>query len=349
MIITHKKIALLVVMVLVAFWANTVPQKGKTITANDKLQTNPGVASLSSLQSQAAAIPTLETSDKEMAVGIHSNRLKDGGNTEALMVGALAASTNAFTSPFIQRAEIYPPEIQAGIALVGDLNSGTHYLEKGISRHWPIASITKLMTAVIASKVLSPETVITISPENFPKEEGSSTRALKAGDEFTVRDLMEIMLIASDNAAAEALAQAYGREDFLSKMNDQAKIWGMTQTYYYDPSGLSPVNQSSVTDLEKLAFQLVSHHEDILDITHQSGVRVVEQKSKRERSILPINVFAGRSDFIGGKTGFIDEAGGNLLSIFSVKRRPVLIVVLNSSNRFDDTSTLLDWFKQNYE
>lgn len=346
---THKKITLLVVIILIAFWANAVPQQGKTITMNDKLQTNPGVASLSSLESQAAAVPTLQTSDKEITIGIDREQFGGSKDEDALIVGALSASTNAFTSPFIQRAEIYPPEIQAGIAFIGDLNSGMHYLEKGIDRHWPIASITKLMTAVVASKVLSPETIITMSPENFPGEEGSSTRSLKTGDEFMVRDLIKIMLIVSDNAAAEALAQSYGRADFLSKMNSQAKIWGMTQTYFYDPSGLSPVNQSSVADLEKLAFQLMNHHQDILGITQGSGVRVLEQKSKRERSILPINVFAGRSDFIGGKTGFINEAGGNLLSIFSVKKRPVLVVVLNSSNRFDDTSTLLDWFKQNYE
>ena len=123
----------------------------------------------------------------------------------------------------------------------------------------------------------------------------------------------------------------------------------MTRTFFDDPSGLSPVNQSSAEDLEKLAWQLMNRYGDILKTSRQSGGRVIEQSSKKERSIKPINLFAGRSDFLGGKTGFIDEAGGNLLSIFRVKQRPVLIVVLNSLGRFEDTEKLLYWFKENYE
>lgn len=349
---THKKILIFSLASLLVLGIGVTSQAGRVIGMSDSIgapEYNREVSSDNQVLHSAALSPS-GIGDNEMKIGVRNPQLSEGVKDDYFSLrGAFRSSAEAFLPPFSQQADVFPPEVQAGLMVISDLTSGTHYLEKGVSRHWPIASITKLMTAVVASQVLSPDTKLTMSPSNFPTEEGTSTRSLVVGDEFFIRDIIQIMLIVSDNAAAEALAQAYGRDDFLAKMNAQAKAWGMNKTYFYDPSGLSPVNQSSIEDLEKMAYQLVRNHEDILRITQKPGVRVIEQGSGRERAITPINAFAGRSDFLGGKTGYIDEAGGNLLSIFSVQKRPILIVVLNSTARFDDTEILLDWFKYNFQ
>ena len=345
----QKKIIFLLSLVVVALGANILPQSGRVITVKDELRTRNEALSLISLESRAAVFPSANSTDSDMRIGPENNNERVISKDKTITEGAFVAPLTFSEPPFKQMGEVFPPEITATIAVVSDLESGTSYLDKGVSRHWPIASITKLMTAVTASKVLSPEARVLITAEDFPKERDSTSAYLKAGEEYLVSDLMQMMLIASDNVAAEVLARAYGREKFLLKMNEQAELWGMGKTYYYDPSGLSPVNQSSAGDLEKLAFQLTSQGEDILRISRKPEGRVTEQVSGREYRVAAINTFAGRSDFLGGKTGFIDEAGGNLFSIFSVRSRPILIVVFNSAARFEDTARLLSWFKENYQ
>jgi D-alanyl-D-alanine endopeptidase (penicillin-binding protein 7) len=347
----QKKIVFLLLMIVVAFGTNIVPRNGRIITAEDKLNIKVEKFVLASLESQAAVTPSSDSDalDDEIIVGSENDKNNISEVGLAIKEGAFTAPPTSFEPPFKQRADIILPEIGATIALIADLESGTVYLKKGINRHWPIASITKLMTAVIASRALSPDALVTISSTDISESGEIDASSLSVGEQYRVQDLIQIMLIASNNIAAEALARTDGREAFLKKLNEQARLWGMNQTYFYDPSGLSPVNQSSAADLEKLAFQLISRRSDILEITRQPGVRVTEQSSGRERRILPINIFAGRGDFLGGKTGFTNKAGGNLFSVFSVKKRPVLIVVFNSSGRFEDTATLLGWFKENYE
>lgn len=345
----QKKIIFLLALAVVALGTNILPQGGRVITVKDELHTGKEPLSLISLESRAAVFPSANSADSEMRIGPENNQERTLLKDKKVIEGAFVASITSSEPPFKQMGEVLPPDITATIALVSDLESGTSYLDKGVGRHWPIASITKLMTAVIASQVLSPEARILITAEDFPKERDSTSAYLKAGEEYLVSDLIQMMLIASDNVAAEVLARAYGREKFLLKMNEQAELWGMGKTYYYDPSGLSPVNQSSAEDLEKLAFQLTSEGEDILRISRRPEGRVTEQVSGRQYRVAAINTFAGRSDFLGGKTGFIDEAGGNLFSIFSVRGRPVLIIVFNSVARFEDTARLLSWFKENYQ
>ncbi|MEK7188121.1 MAG: serine hydrolase [Patescibacteria group bacterium] len=342
----QKNSIFLVLIVIIAFGVNIVPRNGRVITAKDSIQSGRETLALVSLESQAALHPKSESLETEVKIGPETAL----GNTHALTEdGAFIAPLTSFEAPFIKRANVFAPQIGASIMLVADLESGTHYLERGVNRHWPIASITKLMTATIASEVFASSTAISVTKESFLKDPGAGSLYVKVDESYRALDLIRIMLTASDNVAAEALAYAYGRENFMKKMNEQAKQWGMSQTYYYDPSGLSPVNQSSGADLEKLAFRIFNRKGDVLSLSREAGVTVTELSAKRQYRVLPINMYAGRSDFLGGKTGFIDEAGGNLFSIFRVKGRPILIVVLNSSARFDDTTTLLAWFKDNYE
>ena len=116
-------------------------------------------------------------------------------------------------------------------------------------------------------------------------------------------------------------------------MNQKAFDLGMSNTRFFDPSGLSPLNLTTAEDLASLLTYIFQKHRSLLDLSQE----------KIEGATHP---FVGEPDFIGGKTGFIDEAGGNLVSLFNYQGRAVAIIVLGSKQRAEDTKILKDWFLQ---
>ena len=134
-------------------------------------------------------------------------------------------------------------------------------------------------------------------------------------------------------------------------MNARAASWGMTNTHYDDPSGLSAGNESTPDDLLKLAQKIYTNYPQILQITRTPEVTLTEISTGKKIVVKSINDFAGRPDFIGGKTGYTDEADGNLLSIFNYENRPLLVIVMGTSDddRFDNTLALYNWFVQDFK
>ncbi len=240
------------------------------------------------------------------------------------------------------------PEINAAAGLVADLQTGEIYFAKNLNHRWPIASISKLATAVLASDKLDLAMKITLTPQNFTTEGGDLTAELKAGETFSARDLLRAMLIFSSNEAAEALASAYGRDKFLSDMNSLARSWELKNTHFSDPTGLSAANQSTPLDLLLLAQRTYKDYPQLYAITRNKQMILTELNSGRQEVVNNINLFAGRPDFLGGKTGYTDEAGGNLLSIFAYDNRPVAVIVLGAEDRFGEAEKLINWFRQNY-
>ncbi len=231
--------------------------------------------------------------------------------------------------------------IGAKLGLVRYLNSDATVFERNPDGRWPIASITKLMTAIIASEQGLLTKNITFTNDMIATE--GNAGGFKTGEMMTGGDIMKGMLLASSNDAAEALAQAYGREGFLKLMNEKARSLRMSDTAYFDPSGLSPRNQSTPNDLYKLMSYLQSEHPEILEITRQKKIVVTDLGIKRKRTIANIDGFAGQANFLGGKTGYITEAegNGNLVTLFTHNSQPFMIVVLGSPDRFGETRTLL--------
>lgn len=215
--------------------------------------------------------------------------------------------------PTASLAESGPPEINLESAAAVNLATNFYFLEINSDRRWPMASLTKLLTAVVAL-------------ENF-------------GDRPLTRELLERMIIISDNAAAEQIANLAGdRQWFLEKMRIKAQEIGMAGTSIFDPTGLSFLNQSTVKDLEKLANYIAKNQPLIFQLSRQPAVAVGGKKLNN------INRFAGRPRFLGGKTGYTDEASGNLISIFQYRGQPVLIIVLGTAGyeeRFNQTELLL--------
>lgn len=231
--------------------------------------------------------------------------------------------------------------IGARFGLVRYLNSDMTPFERNPEGRWPIASITKLMTAIIASEQGLLTKNITFTDAMIAVE--GSAGNFKAGDTMTGSDIVKGMLLVSSNDAAVALSQIYGSEAFIALMNEKAKTLRMSDTTFFDPSGLSARNQSTGNDLYKLMGYLNSEHPELLAITRQKKVTVTELNTKRKRTIANIDEFAGQVNFIGGKTGYITEAegNGNLVTLFTHNSQPFVIVVLGSPDRFGETRKLL--------
>jgi len=257
-------------------------------------------------------------------------------------------ATPASPSVFSNVGSAPPPSLDDAASLVADLTTGAVIESVNPDRRWPTASLTKLMTATVVLDKLDPATRITITEPMFAVDPQDET-TLVVGGTYTVKDLLFTLLMPSSNVAAEAFADFYGRDAFMAEMNARAAEWGMTNTHFDDPSGISASNQSTADDFLKLALVIEQKYPQILQTTENRQVYITEQNSGKKVLVTSINDFAGDPDFIGGKTGHTDQADGNLFSIFRYDGHPLLIVVLGTNNRFIDTDKLYAWFKANYK
>jgi len=224
---------------------------------------------------------------------------------------------------------------QTKIVLVSDFDNENNFVDYNSNQRWPLASITKLMTAILAIEEIGKEKEIMPS-ENAITIEGNAGK-LERGKLYKVEDLIKIMIITSSNHAAAALADFYifGEANFVRLMNKKAADLSMTQTVFFDSTGLSPLNQSTANDIRKLMKHIINNHPEIL----------IYSQEKSFGELKNINLFAGQNNFLGGKTGYLDEAKQNLVSLFSLDNRRVLIVVLGAENRFEQTQALLDYLR----
>jgi D-alanyl-D-alanine endopeptidase (penicillin-binding protein 7) len=249
-------------------------------------------------------------------------------------------------SGFSRAFEISPPVLGSTAAIVTDIESGEPLFALRSGKRWPLASLTKLMSAAVALERMGEHAVVTISPSHASETVGNTPQdaILKVGDRFKVKDIVAMMLLASSNEAAETLADFYGRAHFIAAMNEKAREWGMDNTHFDEPTGLSAANQSTAKDLHVMVKQMFAKHREIFDITTHASWTATEVDSKAARVVPSINLFAGTPSFLGGKTGYTDEAQGNLLSVFSHDGRAVVVVVLGTHDRFGETKKLYEWF-----
>ncbi len=204
------------------------------------------------------------------------------------------------------------------------------------------------MTARLIFDQLATSTRITITPQMFAAD--PNEQVLVIGGTYTVEDLLHIMLMPSSNVAAQAMADYIGQAQFMNEMNARAEQWGMTNTYFADPSGISAANESSANDLLILAQHVYHNYPGILALTDTPVTTITELNSGKNITVRSINIFAGDPNFVGGKTGNTPQAGGNLLSIFNNNGRKIFIVVLGApALPFKDTSALYSWFQANYQ
>lgn len=217
--------------------------------------------------------------------------------------------------------------------------SGDEIASLNPNKKWPIASITKLMTIIIAKKEMPLTEKIKVGEKTANNTAGEETGILFTG-EYAVEDIIKAMVLISSNDAALAVADYYGRDKFIKEMNDMAQKLGMNDTTFRDPAGLSPENLSTVEDLGKLVEFIRKNNPEIFEISKKTSDTVFDFASGTEKKLNNINVFAGREDFLGGKTGRIPKSGGNLISIFNFNG-PKIIIVLGTDDRFGETEKIL--------
>ncbi len=225
--------------------------------------------------------------------------------------------------------------ITARAYIVKNLSTGDIVTESNPNRLLPIASLTKLVTAIVAGRMLDPDSRMTITREIMSSY--GNTASFKVGETLRVSDLLYPLLMVSSNDAAEALAREYGRSKFIRAMNDFAQSIGAYRTYFADPSGLSSHNVSTVTDMSIILDWIRKNNPNILAIT--------ELKTKTVRSHTWVNPahFLSWSNYLGGKNGYTPEANRTGAALFHMgnKKEVYSVVVLGSESRDDDVVRLL--------
>jgi len=239
------------------------------------------------------------------------------------------------------------PDLRAAAAIILDPETGEVLWEENSKSQRSIASITKVMTAIVfLESPHDPTQVVTITSSDVAR---ASTTKLKRNDRVTVDDLLHLLLIPSDNAAARALARisTYGSTGFVARMNSKAAEMGLVSTHYADTSGLLSDNVSSAYDMARLIAH-ASADERISTIMRTPEYTV--RAATRTFSFRSTNQLLGKDDFEvrAGKTGFISKAGYCLATLLQLPQsgQQVAVVVLgarSNASRFLETQNLFSW------
>jgi D-alanyl-D-alanine endopeptidase (penicillin-binding protein 7) len=239
------------------------------------------------------------------------------------------------------------PDIRAEAAIIYNPVTGQVLWESHSQDQRSIASITKVMTAVVFLEE-SPDLSASVVVQRADVRNASTTY-LKSGEKITKEDLLHLLLIASDNAAARVLARSskHGPEGFIERMNEKAKELGLTSTKYADPSGLLAANLSSAYDMAKL-ITYVSGDSRIANVMQKQTYSATS--GRRKITIHSTNqlVRQGDVDVQAGKTGFISKAGYCLATLLRLPQsgQQVAVVVLgakSNAGRFWETRHLFNW------
>ena len=231
-----------------------------------------------------------------------------------------------------------------------DQDTNEVLFSKNSSAVLPIASITKLMTAVVVSDAKLPQDeLITISQDDVDTEKGSRSR-LRVGTQLTRGEMLHLALMSSENRAAHALGRYYpgGIDAFVAAMNAKAKALGMPDTRYVEPTGLSSLNQSSAKDLATLvgaAYQYPIIRELSTSIEHQVGIGNHQLQFRNTHTLVRNPGWE-----IGlQKTGYISEAGRCLVMQAKMAGRQLIMVFLDSAGKYSrigDAERVRRWITQ---
>lgn len=240
------------------------------------------------------------------------------------------------------------PDFPTPYYLIADAQSDTVLAVGDKHASVPIASITKLMTALVVLEKLpldkkiaidEPSLIETVIPRLFERSQVS------------VYTLLELLLLESSNEAAEVLAGAVGREEFIARMNERALALGLFDTVFTDPAGLESTNVSSVHDLWWLIRYLNQHYPFIIELT-RDGAAVPEGVSDAYSELTNFNLVETDDTFIGGKIGETEAAGQTSVTLhrlsFGGTTRDVVIVLLGSSGRTADVQALLSYLTDRF-
>ena len=245
------------------------------------------------------------------------------------------------------------PKITAQKYVVADFENDFVFASKGAKDQVPVASLAKLMTAVVVAENVDLRRSVQITKAMVERGYGQ-TKGLEDGKRLRVIELLFPLLIESSNDAAEILAEFMGRDKTIQAMNDKAAAMDMRNTIFKDVTGFDKETKSSAEDIYYLSRYLLYNMSPILKITRSKktetfgavNVKISDYKNK--------NIFSANPDFLGGKIGYTQEAGRTGTFVFKFadkykKARYASVVLLGSSSLKDDTQRILSWLRRNYD
>jgi len=242
-----------------------------------------------------------------------------------------------------------PLDLRSSVALVVDQRSGATLFSKNAHAVLPIASITKLMTAMVVLDAQLPlDEQVEITQADIDTEKHTRSR-LRTGTRLARGELLHLALMASENRAAHALGRNYpgGLDAFIEAMNAKAKAIGMDSTSFSDPTGLSSRNVSNAVDLSRMVaaayeYPLIREYSTAPEYSVEAGKRVVGFRNTNR-------LIKNSSWDIGlQKTGYISEAGSCLVMHVTVEGRPMVLVLLDAVgilSRFGDAQRIRSWLE----
>ncbi len=240
-------------------------------------------------------------------------------------------------------------KLDAAAAILYDIKADRNLFEKNVKQRLPIASLTKILNAIVIWEKFSPNDQVTVASTAI-KVDGER-QELYENETLSIRDLMQLMLIQSSNDAAYALRDhaAENGMDLVKEMNNKAQELGMRDTRVLDPAGLNDAGYSTASDLVK-AVRYALQYDALWSFSRESSVTVTSTDGKVSHAIKTTNQLLGvLSDIVGGKTGYTDSALGCMILIVDIPGQDRMIaVILGSHGRFDDMKNLISWAKRVY-
>jgi D-alanyl-D-alanine endopeptidase (penicillin-binding protein 7) len=238
-------------------------------------------------------------------------------------------------------------DLKSSVALVLDSDTNEVLFSKNSQAVLPIASLTKLMTALVVTEANLPlNEPLTVTDDDVDTEKNSRSR-LKVGTTLSREEMLHLALMSSENRAAHALGRAYpgGLEAFVTAMNHKAQELGMNDTHYVEPTGLSSRNQSSARDLATLV-KAAQEHQMIRDFSTSSEFEVELGNRPARFGTTNALVRSPAWDIVLQKTGYITEAGRCLVMQAKMAGRQLIMVFLDSAgtySRIGDAERVRRW------
>ena len=243
-----------------------------------------------------------------------------------------------------------PPLVSAKSGVVRDMESGVVLWEKDPEIRLRPASITKLMTALVAVDFYRFDEVLQV--RRLAPANGESEMGLRVGDRVSVENLIYGLLVPSGNDAAYTLADNYpgGIENFVYSMNNRATEMHMSNTHFANPSGLDDTNHHSSARDISLLTTMALRNPFISKVVATYGITLTDATGNKTYQMKNVNKFLGYLYGADGvKTGYTDLAGECLVASVSRANHRVVSVILNSQDRFNDSSRLLEWVYRNFQ
>lgn len=244
---------------------------------------------------------------------------------------------------------LYPdaPKISAKAALYVNIKSGEILYSKNAHTKLPIASLAKVMTAVIAMEFKDLENKFEVSQKATEME--PDKMLLIAGEKLSLEELLYGIFLISANDAAEVLAEKTlnSKEDFINQMNIKARQLGMENSHFVNPTGLDEDSGSSYStayDLVLLTRYAVEKFPKLIEISKIPHITFPQTTDHQDYDMYSgINLLTTYPGVVGFKTGFTPEAGLTLITLYADRDREIVGVILGSENRRDEARQLLDF------